>query len=34
MHNSSDGQLANFLITYAKSEGGRDPVFGSLMDKL
>ena len=33
LRNSSEGQLANFLITYAKQWLG-DPLFGGLMDKL
>lgn len=32
-HNSSERQLANFLITYTKQRMG-DPLFGSLMDKF
>lgn len=32
-HNSSERQLANFLITNTKQRLG-DPLFGSLMDKL
>lgn len=32
-HNSSERQLANFLITYTKQRLG-DPLFGGLMDKL